>query len=248
MRCSSCGYENPVSARCCTECGTRLESHCPHCGYESRFGARYCSECGASLAGAPALPVRSPIQYTPQNLVERIRFEQAALTARVGGAEGERKTITMLFADLADSTALIHDIDAEDARSLIDSVLDLMMEAVHHYEGYVAKSLGDGILALFGAPIACEDHAQRALYAALRMQEAMREYAESMRQEKGVHLLTGLNITMTGGAEAIIRSFIWNPWHSWRPASFLRHCWAMGLNSWPWHASFWIGLRVIHFS
>jgi class 3 adenylate cyclase/predicted ATPase len=118
-------------------------------------------------------------------------------------AEGERKTITMLFADLADSTALIHDIDAEDARSLIDSVLDLMMEAVHHYEGYVAKSLGDGILALFGAPIACEDHAQRALYAALRMQEAMREYAESMRLEKGVLLQIRIGVH-TG--EVVVRS------------------------------------------
>lgn len=96
--------------------------------------------------------------------------------ARLPGlwARGERKTVTALFADMAGSTALIHDLDREDARRLIDPVLALMMEAVHHYEGYVAKSMGEGILALFGAPIAHEDHTQRALYAPLRKQDAMR--------------------------------------------------------------------------
>ena len=86
-----------------------------------------------------------------------------------GETAGERKTVTALFADMAGSTALIHDLDPEEAHRLIEPVVALMMEAVHHYEGYVAKTLGDGILALFGAPIAHEDHPQRALYAALRM-------------------------------------------------------------------------------
>ncbi|MGE8452904.1 MAG: adenylate/guanylate cyclase domain-containing protein, partial [Pseudomonadales bacterium] len=93
-----------------------------------------------------------------------------------------------LFADMAGSTALIHDLDPEEARHLIDPVVALMMEAVHHYEGYVAKSLGDGILALFGAPIAHEDHPQRALYAALRMQDAMRRHADRVRLERGIAL------------------------------------------------------------
>ncbi len=121
-----------------------------------------------------------PISYTHPHLAERIRAEQAALEAREA-TDGERKTITALFADLKGSTALIEGLDPEEARALIDPALQLMMDAVHRYEGYVAKTLGDGILALFGAPIAHEDHPQRALYAALRMQEEMRRYADTLR-------------------------------------------------------------------
>jgi class 3 adenylate cyclase/predicted ATPase len=104
-----------------------------------------------------------------------------------GAPDGERKTITALFADIKDSTALIEDLDPEDARRLIDPALQLMMDAVHRYEGYVAQPLGDGIFALFGAPIAHEDHAQRALYAALRLQEESQRYAERLRQAHGIN-------------------------------------------------------------
>ncbi len=116
---------------------------------------------------------QAPSTYTPHHLAERIRAEQAAMESR-GAADGERKTITALFADLKGSTALIEGLDPEDARAIIDPALQLMMDAVHRYDGYVAQALGDGIFALFGAPIAHEDHPQRALYAALRMQEEMR--------------------------------------------------------------------------
>ncbi|MBI3799460.1 MAG: adenylate/guanylate cyclase domain-containing protein, partial [Deltaproteobacteria bacterium] len=121
-----------------------------------------------------------PGHWTPAHLAERIRAEQAALEAR-GASDGERKTITALFADLKGSTALIEGLDPEEARALIDPALQLMMDAVHRYEGYVAQALGDGILALFGAPIAHEDHPQRALYAALRMQDEMRRYGDTLR-------------------------------------------------------------------
>ena len=127
-----------------------------------------------------ARPDPRPISYTPPHLAERIRAEQAALEAR-GGTDGERKTITALFADLKGSTALIEGLDPEEARAIIDPALQLMMDAVHQYDGYVAQALGDGIFALFGAPLAHEDHPQRALYAALRMQEAMRRYADTLR-------------------------------------------------------------------
>ena len=130
-------------------------------------------------ARPPTLDPR-PITYTPPHLAERIRAEQAALEAR-GSSEGERKTITALFADLKGSTALIEGLDPEEARALIDPALQLMMDAVHRYEGYVAQALGDGIFALFGAPLAHEDHPQRALYAALRMQEEMRRYSDQLR-------------------------------------------------------------------
>src|SRR5262245_61813679 len=104
-------------------------------------------------------PSRSPASYTPPHLAERIRAEQAALEAR-GSTDGERKTITALFADLKGFTALIEGLDPEEARAIIDPALQLMMDAVHRYEGYVAQALGDGIFALFGAPIAHEDHPQ----------------------------------------------------------------------------------------
>jgi class 3 adenylate cyclase/predicted ATPase len=136
-----------------------------------------------------------PITYTPPHLAERIR----AVTI----TDGERKTITALFADLKGSTALIEGLDPEEAQRVIDPALQLMMDAVHQYEGFVAQPLGDGIFALFGAPLAHEDHPQRALYAALRMQETMRRYADSLRQKGHPPLLmrVGLN---TG--EVVLRS------------------------------------------
>lgn len=120
-----------------------------------------------------------------------------------GETAGERKTVTALFADMAGSTALIHNLDPEEAHRLIEPVIALMMEAVHYYEGYVAKSLGDGILALFGAPIAHEDHAQRALFAALRMQQAMRHHGDRIRLEEGIPLQIRVGVH-TG--EVVVRS------------------------------------------
>jgi class 3 adenylate cyclase/predicted ATPase len=135
----------------------------------------------------------APNQWTPPHLAERIRAEQAALEAR-GATDGERKTITALFADLKGSTALIEGLDPEEARAIIDPALQLMMDAVHQYDGYVAQALGDGIFALFGAPLAHEDHPQRALYAALRMQEAMRRYADTLRAKGYPPLLMRVGI------------------------------------------------------
>jgi class 3 adenylate cyclase/predicted ATPase len=145
---------------------------------------------------------QSPSSYTPAHLAERIRAEQAALEAR-SGTDGERKTITALFADLKGSTALIEGLDPEEARAIIDPALQLMMDAVHRYEGYVAQALGDGIFALFGAPLAHEDHPQRALYAALRMQEEMRRYADTLRAKGYPPLLMRVGVN-TG--EVVLRS------------------------------------------
>ena len=145
---------------------------------------------------------QAPSTYTPQHLAERIRAEQAAMESR-GATDGERKTITALFADLKGSTALIEGLDPEDARAIIDPALQLMMDAVHRYEGYVAQALGDGIFALFGAPIAHEDHPQRALYAALRMQEEMGGYSDQVRLKHGIPLQMRVGIN-TG--EVVVRS------------------------------------------
>ncbi|MFC4705113.1 adenylate/guanylate cyclase domain-containing protein [Paraburkholderia caffeinitolerans] len=208
MRCTNCGFENLARARFCEACGTLLARACPRCGHEAAAAARFCSECGAQLteASEPAPPAEesppAPIHYTPHHLAERIRAEHVAMEAR-GETAGERKTITALFADMAGSTALIHGLDPEEAHHLIEPVVALMMEAVHYYEGYVAKSLGDGILALFGAPIAHEDHPQRALFAALRMQQAMRWHGDRIRLEKGIPLQIRVGIH-TG--EVVVRS------------------------------------------
>ncbi|WP_454736016.1 adenylate/guanylate cyclase domain-containing protein [Cupriavidus necator] len=205
MRCTKCGFDNPAGGKFCEECGQRLAQICAQCGYESGPTAKFCGSCGVLLTKPAAVPtpaVPAPVLYTPSHLAERILAEHAAMEAR-GQAAGERKTITALFADMAGSTALIQDLDPEEARGLIDPVVALMMEAVHHYEGYVAKCLGDGILALFGAPIAHEDHPLRALYAALRMQEAMRRHGDRVRLETGIPLQVRVGVH-TG--EVVVRS------------------------------------------
>jgi class 3 adenylate cyclase/predicted ATPase len=160
---------------------------------------------GEGRPAAPSVnapPVSSPARYTPSHLAERIRAERAAMESR-GSADGERKTITALFADLKGSTALIEGLDPEEARAIIDPALQLMMDGVHRYEGYVAQALGDGIFALFGAPIAHEDHPQRALYAALRMQEEMRRYTDTLRTKGYPPLLMRVGVN-TG--EVVVRS------------------------------------------
>ncbi|VWC94152.1 ATP synthase subunit beta [Burkholderia aenigmatica] len=212
MRCALCGSENPPGARFCQECQAVLPRTCPQCGHDTAPAARFCSHCGASLVATTAAsppsrppgrePPPTPVHYTPDHLAERIRAEHAAMEAR-GEPAGERKTVTALFADMAGSTALIHDLDPEVAHRLIVPVVGLMMEAVHYYEGYVAKSLGDGILALFGAPIAHEDHAQRALFAALRMQQAMRQHGDRIRLQEGIPLQIRVGVH-TG--EVVVRS------------------------------------------
>src|SRR5713226_1721107 len=200
MRCPQCQHQNGETAKFCEECGAKLISACPQCGQQINPTAKFCPECGTALPGRvsslksqvpspqpPAASARSPVNYTPRHLAERILAEREAMEAR-GVPDGERKTITALFADIKGSTSLIEDLDPEDARRIIDPALKLMMDSVHRYEGYVAQSMGDGIFALFGAPIAHEDHAQRALYAALHMQAGMAQYSQRLRAERGVNL------------------------------------------------------------
>jgi class 3 adenylate cyclase len=219
MQCPRCHQRNTETAKFCEECGNRLLHTCPACGHEVSPTAKFCSDCGEPLIRQSQVQSREPkvedisdprrqtpnprpVSYTPRHLAERIRAEQAARATR-GAPDGERKTITALFADMAGFTSLSQDLDPEEVRQIIDPALKLMMDAVHRYEGYVAKSLGDGIFALFGAPIAHEDHPQRALYAALRMQEEMRHYSERVRLEKGVPLQIRLGLN-TG--EVVVRA------------------------------------------
>jgi len=206
MGCTSCGAENPPTNKFCGECGAALALACPGCGERNPPTNRFCGECGALLAvgggagrpapTAPAAPAPSPETYTPRHLAEKI------LSAR-GEFEGERKQVTVLFADIKGSTELIHGLDVEEAQVLLDGAVKLMMDAVHRYEGTVNQILGDGIMALFGAPIAHEDHAVRACYAALATQVAIRRYSEVVRHRHGleVRARVGLN-----SGEVVVRA------------------------------------------
>jgi class 3 adenylate cyclase/tetratricopeptide (TPR) repeat protein len=197
MQCPECQYENPLGQKFCGQCGTRLAARCPGCGASNPPGQKFCGECGTSLTSAQTgLKFGSPETYTPKHLAEKILTSRSAL-------EGERKQVTVLFADLKGSMELLADRDPEEARKLLDPVLERMMEAVHHYEGTVNQVMGDGIMALFGAPLAHEDHAVRACYAALRMQESVKRYAEEIHRTEGVpiQIRVGLN-----SGEVVVRS------------------------------------------
>src|SRR3989442_7493544 len=192
MKCSQCQYENTVEAAFCDECGVRLESACRACGERNRPAAKFCRRCGQSLAegrsGVASSSFTTPDSYTPRHLAERILTSRAAL-------EGERKQVTILFADLKGSMELLADRDPEEARKILNPVLELMMEAVHRFEGTVNQVMGDGIMALFGAPIAHEDHALRACAAALDLARELGALAEDVRRESGLEFAVriGLN-------------------------------------------------------
>jgi class 3 adenylate cyclase/tetratricopeptide (TPR) repeat protein len=192
MRCPRCEADTPDGARFCIECGAPLNLRCLQCGADVLPRAKFCAECGIPLTGqnlaSPSVPPPSPLRYTPGYLAEKILTSRSAL-------EGERKQVTVLFADLKGSMELLADRDPEEARQLLDPVIERMIEAVHRYEGTVNQVMGDGIMALFGAPLAHEDHAVRACYAALRMQESVTRYGDEMQRSYGipVQIRVGLN-------------------------------------------------------
>src|ERR1700693_631533 len=197
MQCPRCRHESPAGARFCGECAAPLGRTCPSCRSLIAQSNTYCTDCGAPLAavGSPqAAP--EPHECTPRYLAEKIVIGREAM-------EGERKQVTVLFADLRGSLEILADRDPEDARRLLDPVLERMMEAVHRYEGTVNQVMGDGIMELFGAPLAHEDHAVRACYAALRMQDSIGSLAEELRQRHGlsVQIRVGLN-----SGEVVVRS------------------------------------------
>ena len=198
MKCPRCQHENPPQAKFCPECGARVALTCTKCRSELPAGAKFCLECGAPVASQTTAEARfaSPESYTPRHLAEKILTSKSAL-------EGERKQVTVLFADLKGSMELLADRDPEEARKILDPVLERMMEAVHKYEGTVNQVMGDGIMALFGAPLAHEDHAVRACYAALRMQESVKRYGEDAFRSFGVpiQIRMGLN-----SGEVVVRA------------------------------------------
>jgi len=158
MRCSNCGTESTGAKKFCAECGSPLALRCPKCAADNKPTSKFCEDCGTPLTGSAAPSNRSPLSASATPGI-RVTAEQPDASP----ADGERKTVTALFADIKGSTELEQDLDPEEARAIIDPALKLMIEAVHRYDGYVVQSTGDGIFALFGAPVAHEDHPQRAL-------------------------------------------------------------------------------------
>ena len=192
MHCSKCGVENRPAARFCDGCGSALQPQCISCGAVNRLGAKFCDGCGAPLTVSERSAAASN---------SHVRFRTEISASEV--MDGERKTVTALFADIKGSTELMEDLDPEQAQAIVDPALKLMIEAVHRYDGYIVQSTGDGIFALFGAPAAHEDHPQRALYAALRIQDQIRHYADSLRAEGRAPLQVRIGIN---AGEVVVRS------------------------------------------
>jgi len=205
MICPECQRENREGAKFCDGCGARLPRECPACGTLARASAKFCDECGqplvdagasapgprqadADVAAATEPAARVPRGYTPRHLAEKILVSRTAL-------EGERKQVSVLFVDCVGFTSLSTHLDPEDLHSIMDGCFEHLLDAVHRYEGTVNQFTGDGIMALFGAPIAHEDHAVRAVAAALAIQQAVAQYADLLRRQRGIEFAVrvGLN-------------------------------------------------------
>ena len=192
MICPACRHDNPDRAKFCLECGQRFAPSCPQCGTELPPGAKFCLECGhrlattdAATASASAVPPIAPADfqakvasYTPKHLAEKILTSRSAL-------EGERRQVTVLFADVAGFTPMAERLDPEDVHRIMDRCFELITGEVHRFEGTVNQYTGDGVMALFGAPIAHEDAPRRAVHAALGIQRALRDYGKELAGQGG---------------------------------------------------------------
>ncbi len=178
MNCTSCGHENPERARFCNGCGNALAPACPSCDTENPPGARFCNHCGSALAGSEQTPDPDPREFTPQHLAEKI------LTTR-SSIEGERKHVTVVFMDVVGFTSMAEPADPEQVRTIINRCMETILEEVHRYEGTVNQFTGDGVMALFGAPLALEDGPRRAVSAALSVHRALEPLRREVRESLG---------------------------------------------------------------
>jgi class 3 adenylate cyclase/tetratricopeptide (TPR) repeat protein len=184
MKCPSCRFENPEGMKFCGECGSKLELKCPNCGFGNALIFKFCGECGHKLS-VPSEPASAQLsfedkidkvqRYLPRGLTEKILSQRDRI-------EGERKQITVMFCDMQGFTALSEKLGPEDSYSIMDKVYEILIHKVHDYEGTVNEMTGDGIMALFGAPIALEDAPQRAIRSSLSIHREMVKFNDSMRQ------------------------------------------------------------------
>jgi class 3 adenylate cyclase len=197
MRCSKCGRENRAGRRFCAQCGGGLTLVCSSCQAENEQGEQFCGDCGQRITEpAHSPPPREPRSYTPKHLAEKILQSKSAL-------EGERKQVTVLFADVKGSMELAEQLDPEEWHKILDRFFAILTDGVHRFEGTVNQYTGDGIMALFGAPIALENHAQRACYAALSLRDAVREYADEVRVRHGIPF--GVRVGLNSGEVVVGR-------------------------------------------
>src|SRR5438093_4441148 len=189
MECPRCHHANADGARFCGECGASLllDAPCASCGQANPADQKFCNGCGQRLGESAGAAERAPRAYTPPHLAEKILTSRAAL-------EGERKQGTVLFADVKGSMELAESVDPEDWYRIMDRFFTILAEGVHRFEGTVNQYTGDGIMALFGAPLAHEDHAQRACWAALHLGEALRRYADELRLDRGLNFSVRLGL------------------------------------------------------
>ena len=191
MECPKCQTNLPDGAKFCKECGQKIEKACPECGKSVPPDSKFCLECGCDLRKPrelPTLDFRQPKTYTPKHLADKILNTRSAL-------EGERKLVTVLFADVAGFTSLSEKLEPEEVHQIMEGCLRILMDEIHKYEGTINQFTGDGVMALFGAPLAHEDHAQRACYAALAIQKDLAEYSEKIKKDYGreFQMRIGLN-------------------------------------------------------
>jgi class 3 adenylate cyclase/tetratricopeptide (TPR) repeat protein len=205
MVCAKCRNENLADAVFCAECGANLELVCRSCAVANAPTSKFCRKCGARLIGDAAPAQSADSLASNKSVAITVLAEPESLP------EGERKTVTALFADLKGSMELMENLDPEEARAIVDPALRVMIDAVHRYDGYIVQSTGDGVFALFGAPVAHEDHPQRALYAALRMQEELKRYSDRLRVEGKLPLQARVGVN-TG--EVVVRSITTGEGHA----------------------------------
>jgi adenylate cyclase len=200
MRCLDCNFDNQGVTKFCGGRGKPLKNQCSRCGVDNLPQFRFCGQCGAALQSSS---ISSPRTIIGDTVSLKSAFTEQPSVATTNVLDGERKTVTALFADIKGSMELMEGLDPEEARAVIDPALKLMIDAVDRYDGYIVQSTGDGIFALFGAPVAREDHPNRALYAALRMQEALRRYSDKLLAEGRAPLEIRVGVN-TG--EVVVRS------------------------------------------
>jgi class 3 adenylate cyclase/tetratricopeptide (TPR) repeat protein len=191
MKCPKCQTDNKEGAKFCIECGHKLELKCPRCSHPLPPVAKFCEMCGHPIPKVEEVPLidySKPHSYTPKFLADKILSNRRLI-------EGERKLVTVLFADVANYTAMSEKLDPEEVRQIVDGCFRILMDEIHKWEGTITQFTGDGLMAIFGAPIAHEDHAQRACYTALSIQKTMSQYGEKIRKERGLEfkMRIGLN-------------------------------------------------------
>ena len=188
MKCPRCKFETPAGAKFCNECGHKLEISCSECNRINPPGSKFCIECGHQLTQPPPTQpkdlsfdqkIEKIQKYLPEGLTKKILSQRDRI-------EGERKHVTVMFCDMQGSTALSERLGPEEAYTIMDKIYEILIHKVHDYEGTVNEMTGDGIMALFGAPIALEDAPQRAIRSSLAIHREMAKFSDQLRQEKEI--------------------------------------------------------------